>query len=299
MKNWLHKNVKNIIITAFVIPILLVALVSISHVTSFYGLSNPITWAVYLSVGIEIAALSALAAVSVNMGRFVYLPFFVVTLIQMIGNIFYSFSYIDETGQQFQDWVNMVGGLFENMGIEKADLNTHKTIVAFLSGGLLPVISLTFAHMLVKFSEQKPEETPEVKEVLSEDEFKEILKKRRETADEEKWKPTEEQIEILEKVLNNTYNGPVKEEVKEEPINPTKEQLEELDKVLEKYYNKDVDEVEEVKQEEPTPEPQKEPEIDLTTEEVEKKNDISEPTNEIEKRGYENYKVLNYSNRNA
>lgn len=299
MKNWLQKNVKNIIITAFVIPILLVALVSISHVTSFYGLSNPITWAVYLSVGIEIAALSALAAVSVNMGRFVYLPFFVVTLIQMIGNIFYSFSYIDETGQQFQDWVNMVGGLFENMGIEKTDLNTHKTIVAFLSGGLLPVISLTFAHMLVKFSEQEPEEKPEEKEVLSEDEFKEILKKRRENSEEEKWTPTREQIDILEKVLSQNYNGPEKDEVKEEPINPTQEQLEVLDKVLEKYYNKDVVNIDEVRQEEPLSDPLEEPKIDLTTEVVEKKNDISDPPNENEERGSENYKILNYSKRNA
>ena len=132
--NWVQKNFKAIIYISFLVPILTVAFVSISHVTSWYGLSNPVSWSIYLSVGIEIAALSALAAVSVNMGRFVYLPFFVVTLIQMIGNIFYSFSYIDETGQQFQDWVDMVGGLFENMGIEKTDLNTHKTIVAFLSG---------------------------------------------------------------------------------------------------------------------------------------------------------------------
>ncbi len=41
----------------------------------------------YLSVGIEIAALSALAAVSVNMGRFVYFPFIIVTFIQMLGTI--------------------------------------------------------------------------------------------------------------------------------------------------------------------------------------------------------------------
>jgi hypothetical protein len=92
MKNWLTRNLKNIIVTAFVIPILLVAFVSISHVTTFYGLSNPFTWAIYLSVGIEIAALSALAAVSVNMGRFVYVPFFIVTLIQMLGNVLFSFT---------------------------------------------------------------------------------------------------------------------------------------------------------------------------------------------------------------
>ena len=221
MKEWLQKNIKNIIVTAFVIPILLVAFVSISHVTSFYGLSNPITWAVYLSVGIEIAALSALAAVSVNMGRFVYLPFFVVTLIQMIGNIFFSFTYIDETSQLFQDWVAMTGGMFEMMGIERTDLNSHKTIVSFLSGGLLPIISLTFAHMLVKFSEQSPED----KKVLTEDEFKEILKERRENSENEKWTPTQEQLEILEKVLDEKYKGPENEKIIEEPIKPTKEEL--------------------------------------------------------------------------
>ena len=185
MKNWFHNNLRNIIIAAFVIPILLVAFVSISHVTSFYGLSNPITWAVYLSIGIEIAALSALAAVSVRMGRFVYLPFFVVTLIQMIGNIFFSFTYIDETGQSFQDWVAMVGGLFENMGVEKTDLNSHKTILSFLSGGLLPIISLTFAHMLVKFSEQnknilvekvKEDEPNDLSEEIDEETYEPSLK---------------------------------------------------------------------------------------------------------------------------
>ncbi len=265
MKNWLQKNVKNIIITAFVIPILLVALVSISHVTSFYGLSNPVTWAVYLSVGIEIAALSALAAVSVNMGRFVYLPFFVVTLIQMIGNIFYSFSYIDETGQQFQDWVDMVGGLFENMGIEKTDLNTHKTIVAFLSGGLLPVISLTFAHMLVKFSEQKPEEKVVIKETnpITEDEFKEIIKERRENSDNEKWTPTQEQISILEKILDGRYQGPEKDKIEVEPIRPTTNDLNTLERVL-----KDLSKDNEVINKESTEDSEEGVFVDETQEEI-------------------------------
>ena len=97
MKNWIKKNLKNIVATAFVIPILLVAYVSISHVTTFYGLSNPFSWAVYLSVAIEIAALSALAAVSVRMGKFVYVPFIIVTLIQFVGNLYFSFTFIEKT----------------------------------------------------------------------------------------------------------------------------------------------------------------------------------------------------------
>ena len=56
MKNWFSKNYKTLIISAFLIPIITVAVVSISHVTKWYGISNPLTWAAYLSIGIEIAA---------------------------------------------------------------------------------------------------------------------------------------------------------------------------------------------------------------------------------------------------
>lgn len=157
MKNWIKKNLKNIVATAFVIPILLVAYVSISHVTSFYGLSNPFSWAVYLSVAIEIAALSALAAVSVRMGKFVYVPFIIVTLIQFVGNLYFSFTYIDETSGAFKEWMNMVGGMLEPMGIDPSDVISHKRVLAFFSGGLLPLISLTFAHMLVVFTDNLKE----------------------------------------------------------------------------------------------------------------------------------------------
>jgi Trk-type K+ transport system membrane component len=89
LKNWVRENLKGIIATSFTIPILLVAFVSISHVTTFYGLTNPFSWAIYLSVAIEIAALGALAGISANMGRFVYVPFLIVTFIQFVGNVFF------------------------------------------------------------------------------------------------------------------------------------------------------------------------------------------------------------------
>ena len=72
--NWIQKNFKTLIYSAFLVPILTVAIVSISHVTKWYGISNPVSWAVYLSVGVEIAALSALAAISAQMGKKVYFP---------------------------------------------------------------------------------------------------------------------------------------------------------------------------------------------------------------------------------
>jgi len=290
MKNWFSRNLTNIISLAFVIPILLVAFVSISHVTSFYGLSNPFTWAIYLSVGIEIAALSALAAVSVNMGRFVYFPFIIVTFIQMLGNIFFSFTYIDETSQTFQDWISMVGGLFENMGIEITDLNSHKTVLAFLTGGLLPVISLTFAHMLVKFTEKNKE--VEVETIPVREEIKIVFDEIKKTEEPKKWEPSEEQLSQLEEILKNNY--PVKSEVEQKPYQPSEEDLRKIEEVLNGYsniVNENIDNNDVI--EEPVEEHIIEvKEDEIQPEEVEKKNDIQFETDE-------NYKVLNYLKRDA
>jgi hypothetical protein len=168
MKHWLNQNYKTLIIAAFLIPIITVAVVSISHVTKWYGISNPISWALYLSIGIEIAALSALAAISANMGKKVYFPFIVVTIIQFIGNIYFSYSYIDINSVSFKDWVDLVSPLTELMGIESIDLVGNKRFLAFFAGGMLPIISLSFLHMLVKFTEEdRVKENLEEKQITS------------------------------------------------------------------------------------------------------------------------------------
>jgi hypothetical protein len=197
MKNWINKNYKTLIITAFLIPILTVAVVSISHVTEWYGISNPVTWAVYLSIGIEIAALSALAAISANMGSKVYFPFAIVTIVQFIGNIFFAYSYINIDSKQFKDWVDLVAPLVEYMGVNPNDYIGHKRFLALFSGGMLPLISLSFLHMLVKFTEedrlnQKPVEEEPVK-VNSSEIVSEVSRLRL----------SEEDMLVLEKILNN------------------------------------------------------------------------------------------------
>jgi len=203
MKSWIKRNLRNIITTSFIIPILLVAFVSISHVTSFYGISNPFSWAIYLSVAIEIAAISALAGLSVRMGNFIYIPFGIVTLVQFIGNIFFSFSYIDETSQIFKDWMEMTGTLLEPIGIESNDFAAHKRILALFSGGMLPLISLTFAHMLVKFSDSfedvKKEEI--IAEKIDIDVISTEAGKLEAKIEEQRWVPTEEEMNKLSELL--------------------------------------------------------------------------------------------------
>lgn len=160
----MKRLIKRIEFYAFLVPIIAVAFVSISHVTSWYSISNPYSWAIYLSVGIEIAALSSLAGFSVGLGRNIYPPFIIVTIIQFIGNIFYNFQYIDVNGDLFKDWVVLVSPIMELAGIDPNDIDSHKRILAFLEGGFLPPISLFFLHLLIKLSEKTKEfEAEEVK----------------------------------------------------------------------------------------------------------------------------------------
>ena len=200
--NWFQKNFKTIIYTSFLIPIILVALVSISHVTKWYGISNPISWAIYLSVGIEIAALSALAAISAKMGKKVYFPFGIVTLIQFIGNIFFAYQYIDINSETFKDWVDLVDPIVSYLGVESGDPVGHKRFLALFSGGMLPLISLSFLHMLVKFEEDEKKKTPEVKlPEIDIDELSIVAGKMEADLENEKWVPTEEDLKKLEQIL--------------------------------------------------------------------------------------------------
>lgn len=198
--NWIEKNFKSVIYFAFLIPIITVAIVSISHVTKWYGISNPFSWAIYLSIGIEIAALSALAAIAAQMGKKVYFPFVIVTLIQFIGNIFFAYQYIDISSQSFKDWVDMVDPIVSFMGVESGDFVGHKRFLAFFSGGMLPIISLSFLHMLVRFEEEEKKKKGVMDiniEKLSTEIGKEEAK-----FDTERYVPTEEQLKKLNEELD-------------------------------------------------------------------------------------------------
>ena len=204
--NWFQRNFKTIIYVAFLVPILTVAFVSISHVTTWYGITNPLSWAIYLSIGIEIAALAALAAISAQMGNKVYFPFGIVTLIQFLGNIFFAYQYIDVTSVPFQSWVEMVDPLVSYIGVESGNMISHKRFLALFAGGMLPLISLSFLHMLVKFEEQDKKKTQPLqdKDIIVEN-LDEISKKAGEIEreiDENKITPTNEDLERLQNELD-------------------------------------------------------------------------------------------------
>jgi hypothetical protein len=135
------------------------------------------------------------------MGKKVYFPFAIVTIIQFIGNIFFAYSFIDINSQSFKDWVDLVTPLLEFMGVESTDFVGHKRFLALFAGGMLPIISLSFLHMLVKFTEED-----RLKENSNESVDEKIQNNiiNADVADENaRLKLSQRDLEILERFLSN------------------------------------------------------------------------------------------------
>jgi len=202
--NWIKKNPNR---AMFLVPILLVAGISISHVVTWYDMANPINWAIYLSIAIEVAAITALVAATNKIKGGIWFMFGIVTFIQMVGNIFFSYKEIDANGELFKSWVELTGPIWELMGTELTDVVGMKRWLAFLEGGLLPIISLTSLHFFVKY------EKPEEKTPLSEESDR-VWEKVKELKKEGKFtEPTEEEIKDEPTALaNSKYRNEIGEE---------------------------------------------------------------------------------------
>ncbi len=152
---WIKANPNR---TMFLAPIILVAGISISHVVAWYNIANPISWAIYLSIAIEVGAMTALVAATNKIKGGVWAMFAIITVIQMIGNIFFSYKEIDATGELFKAWVELTAPLWDSIGSDSTDVIAMKRWLAFLEGGLLPIISLTSLHFFVKYDNGQPKE---------------------------------------------------------------------------------------------------------------------------------------------
>jgi hypothetical protein len=146
----------------FLVPIILVAIISISHVVTWYDMANPIKWAIYLSIAIEMAAMTALVAVDSKVKGGIWFMFGIVTFIQIVGNVFYCFKEIDATGELFKSWVELTSPVWELMGTEVTDTIALKRWLAFLEGGLLPIISLTSLHFFITYNKEEKDNDPKV-----------------------------------------------------------------------------------------------------------------------------------------
>jgi hypothetical protein len=253
MKNiwsWIKNNPVR---SMFLVPILLVATISISHVISWYNMANPYNWAVFLSIAIEVGAITALIAATNRIKGGIWFMFGVVTFIQMVGNIFYSYNEIDENSSLFKSWVELTGPLWDIVGSDSNDIPTMKRWLSLLTGGLLPIISLTSLHFFVKYEDPNSPKEVEVTvdvETTEDDLPKEEAPKKETLIDSKRvWetvsklkkegklpKPTKEDIDEEPTALANSQYRNEEEIVKKVEVEPTKLKTESVGEKLNRTW---------------------------------------------------------------
>jgi len=163
--NWFKDNRNSVIRNSFLLPILLVVIMSISHVVSWYDLGNPFSWAIYLSVAIEVFALASVSAATIKINRAsIWFLFGLVTFIQIVGNIFFEYRDINISDPGFLAWIEMIQPLFEDWTAVD-----HRRLLAAVQGGTLPLMSLTALHYYIKFNDLIAESEVKAEDPVKED----------------------------------------------------------------------------------------------------------------------------------
>jgi hypothetical protein len=148
------KNTQWWIVLAFILVPLIVSVVSTIHVISFFELSNYYVLALVLALSFELGALSGLAALTVldKLNKnVVWFIFVLLTAFQMVGNTYYAY---DTTTTKMMYDSNLIKNFSELFGFDiydNTDVIFIKRIIAILTGGILPVISLSFLHLLMSY----------------------------------------------------------------------------------------------------------------------------------------------------
>jgi hypothetical protein len=107
-----------------------------------------------LALSFELGALSGLAALTVldKVNRsVVWFIFFLLTVFQMVGNTYYAY---DTTTDKMLLDSNLIKNFSELFGFDiydNTDVIFIKRMIAILTGGILPVISLSFLHLLMGY----------------------------------------------------------------------------------------------------------------------------------------------------
>ncbi len=103
---------------------------------------------------------------------------------------------IDSNSDLFKSWVELTSPIWEILGSDVNDVVSLKRWLAFLEGGLLPIISLTSLHFFVKYDELDLENKKVIDEVVEKkNEFEEV-----ESIDEEPVTYSEESVESIESI---------------------------------------------------------------------------------------------------
>lgn len=163
-----NKIIKYSTASLYVVLYVIVATISCICSIDFFDMTHNNLSSIILAISFEIGSMGCLfGALTTLRNRnitLIWVMFIFLTLMQMMNNTYYAYSHIDN----YKDWVE----LFNLIELEEI---TQKRIISIISGCVLPIVSLSFIHLLVELLKNGDDEKYELDDYESEveDEIKE------------------------------------------------------------------------------------------------------------------------------
>ena len=163
---------KKILTILFSMLYLSVGFVSTYHSINFFSISNEYWLAIILAVAFEVGQAAVLFSLLTSKSKKImpWVLMGVLTLVQVLGNIYSSYQYMIVHNQDMiQYFTNSV--LFF---LQDPDPQVNHVMISYITGAILPIVALCMTSMIVDVSgaEAKKEENidnEEVKETVKEE----------------------------------------------------------------------------------------------------------------------------------
>jgi hypothetical protein len=216
MKN--NKMLYKWLIITFIILYSATAFVSFYHSITFFNIANTVWLSIILSLVAEIGQASVLFSLLLTKNKNNFLAWtvmFLLTALQIVGNVVSSYKYINVT--------NSIDFTYFQKSILFWVTNTNdtmfKVIIAWITGGILPVIALSMTALVadnLKLKEEEQQEpTPDVDPVPVEVETP--VSAENTEAEPEPEQITEAIPEVKEEIEEETKEEPIKKKATKKP----------------------------------------------------------------------------------
>ena len=161
-------NNKTIFVVLFSILYLAVGLVSTIHAVQFFGLANTPVLGTILAITFEIGQAAVLFNLLTNPSqRKKFMPWalmFILTAVQILGNIFSSYKYLitnsNENLRFFKEPIFMWTDLPDNEA---------NVIITYIVGAILPIVALCLTEMVVSYLGTEQEKQAEEEKLLKQE----------------------------------------------------------------------------------------------------------------------------------
>jgi len=175
-----QKTLYKFFIWGFLFLYLLVATISFFHAVQFFAIGNNTAMSVTLALAFEIGLALSLAAILLSdenkKSTLPWILMIVLTLVQVIGNVYSTFKYISLSEEQYYQYLAKPL-LFWMEGVTE---DTVQIIVSWIIGAILPIIALFMTDMvasniknLEKTKELPDTEMNQTQETVAKEEEKE------------------------------------------------------------------------------------------------------------------------------